>query len=69
MGPCAVYMKKMSSPTAPVAGGGWFKIWQDGVQNCAFCAQRLRDNNNQMTVKIPKDLAAYVARPAAHPPR
>ncbi|KAI5804989.1 glycosyl hydrolase family 61-domain-containing protein [Geopyxis carbonaria] len=55
-GPCAVYMKRMGSNGAgTVAGGGWFKIWHDGVTNGLWCSERVR-TNNQMAFTIPKSL-------------
>jgi hypothetical protein len=40
-----------------VDGPGWFKIWEDGLIDGKFCSDRLRSNDNNMVVTIPKDLA------------
>ncbi|KAI5848282.1 glycosyl hydrolase family 61-domain-containing protein [Tricharina praecox] len=67
-GPCAVYMKRMGdNGDGEVAGGGWFKIWQDGFRDGEFCTERLRKNGNRMVVKIPEDLAGgYYTLRAEH---
>lgn len=52
-------MKRMNDDgLGNVAGGGWFKIFEDGVANNKFCTERLRENGGRMTVTIPKDLEA-----------
>ncbi|TGZ84919.1 hypothetical protein EX30DRAFT_337370 [Ascodesmis nigricans] len=56
-GPCAVYMKRMEHGQGSLAGGGWFKIWHDGVYNGKFCSDRIRENGNKMDFTIPRDLA------------
>ena len=63
-GPCAVYMKKMGEGgSGSVAGGGWFKIWEDGFRDGKFCTDRLRENGNKMSVTIPSDLAGLLSFP------
>ena len=63
-GPCAVYMKKMGAGgNGPVAGAGWFKIWEDGFHDGEFCAERLRRNGNRMELNIPSDLEGLLSLP------
>ncbi|KAL7269372.1 hypothetical protein RUND412_007976 [Rhizina undulata] len=57
-GPCSVYMKRVTNAiTDPGSGDGWFKIWNDGYYDGAFCTDRLIANGGQMIAQIPKDLA------------
>ena len=50
-------MKAVSDSTKSSGnGGGWFKIWEDGYRDGAFCTDRLRANDGRMTVKLPNDL-------------
>ncbi|KAK1255832.1 hypothetical protein MKX07_008091 [Trichoderma sp. CBMAI-0711] len=68
LGPCAVYLKKvdhMFSDSA--AGGGWFKIWEDGYDSKTqkWCVDRLVKNNGLLSVRLPRGLPAgyYIVRP------
>ncbi|KAI5807271.1 family 61 glycoside hydrolase [Peziza echinospora] len=64
-GPCAVYLRKVSDiNTSNAAGGGWFKIFEDGYRDGKFCSQRIIDSGGRMTVTIPRDIpgGAYLIR-------
>ncbi|KAL9129031.1 MAG: hypothetical protein Q9217_002401, partial [Psora testacea] len=68
-GPCAVYMKKVDNAAANnnAAGGGWFKIMEDGYDSAAnkWCTEKLDPNNGHLAATIPSDLAPgyYLMRP------
>jgi hypothetical protein len=63
-------MKRMGDDgSGSAAGGGWFKIWQDGFYNGQFCTERLRANGGEMTVTIPSDLAGFVPSKQTITPR
>jgi hypothetical protein len=67
-GPCAVYMKAVSSAISDVGhGDGWFKIWDEGYDNSTnqWCTEKVMANNGLMSVNIPADLAggSYLVRP------
>ena len=68
-GPCAVYMKKVADSSARnnAAGGGWFKIMEDGYNSVAgkWCTETLIANNGLLSASVPEDLAAgyYLVRP------
>jgi len=67
-GPCAVYMKAVTSAiTDPGYGPGWFKIWDSGYDNTTseWCTTQLIANNGLLSVDIPSDLAGgyYLVRP------
>lgn len=68
-GPCAVYMKKVQDSTASnnAAGGGWFKIMEDGYDQTAgtWCTEKLIPNDGHLQAIIPTDLAPgyYLLRP------
>lgn len=68
-GPCAVYMKKVDNAAASnnAAGGGWFKIMEDGYDSVAgkWCTEKLIPNDGHLAASIPSDLApgSYLIRP------
>jgi len=67
-GPCAVYMKYVTSAINDTAvGDGWFKIWDEGYEFSTgqWCTEKLIQNNGLLTTTIPADLAAgyYLVRP------
>ncbi|KAL1597897.1 hypothetical protein SLS60_008385 [Paraconiothyrium brasiliense] len=67
-GPCAVYLKKVSSAIEDKgAGEGWFKLMDDGyhADTDKWCTDRLIDNNGRLSVELPKGLEGgyYLARP------
>lgn len=68
-GPCAVYMKKVDNSAASnnAAGGGWFKIMEDGYDSVAgkWCTEKLIPNDGHLAATIPSDLAPgyYLMRP------
>lgn len=69
-GPCAVYMKKVTSVVppgaSPAAGDGWFKIWYDGYDGASskWCTEKLISDNGRLSVTIPTDIAGgyYLVR-------
>lgn len=67
-GPCAVYMKAVSSAVNDKAiGDGWFKILEDGYDATSgqWCTEKLEQNGGFLSVDIPSDLASgyYLVRP------
>ncbi|KAF9881778.1 endoglucanase b [Colletotrichum karsti] len=66
-GPCAVYVKKVDDiMTTPAAGEGWFKIWDQGLdENGEWCVDKLIANKGLLTVELPSGLPAgyYLVRP------
>lgn len=67
-GPCAVYLKKVSSAIEDTAAGdGWFKIFEHGydVSTERWCTDEVIDNNGLLNVKLPTSLEGgnYLARP------
>ena len=68
-GPCAVYMKKVDNSAASnnAAGGGWFKIMEDGYDSVAgkWCTEKLIPNDGHLAATIPNDLTPgnYLMRP------
>ncbi|PVH83536.1 lytic polysaccharide monooxygenase, partial [Cadophora sp. DSE1049] len=70
LGPCAVYMKHVSSAIKDNGvGDGWFKIASMGYDAASkkWCTQKLSEKNGllDLGVKIPEDLARgyYLVRP------
>ncbi|KAL7961765.1 glycoside hydrolase family 61 protein [Trichoderma compactum] len=68
LGPCAVYVKKVNDMfTESAAGGGWFKIWEDGYNPVTkkWCVDRLVENNGLLSVNLPQGLPSgyYIVRP------
>jgi len=69
-GPCAVYMKKVTSAVppgaSPAAGDGWFKIWYEGYDDATskWCTEKLVSNHGRLSVSIPTDIAGgyYLVR-------
>lgn len=66
-GPCAVYMKSVTSASESSGeGDGWFKIWEEGYDTRArkWCSDKVIDNDGVMNIKIPDDLAGgnYLVR-------
>lgn len=69
-GPCAVYMKKVTSAVppgaSPAAGDGWFKIWYEGYDDATsqWCTEKLISDHGRITVTIPTDVAGgyYLVR-------
>ena len=61
-GPCAVYLKKVTSAVppeaAPAAGDGWFKIWYEGYDDATnrWCTEKLMSENGRLSVTIPTDI-------------
>lgn len=67
-GPCAVYLKKVSSAVDDEGtGDGWFKIWDEGYDESAgkWCTEKLIDNDGHFSVKMPDGLqsGSYLVRP------
>ncbi|KZM23996.1 uncharacterized protein EKO05_0009308 [Ascochyta rabiei] len=67
-GPCAVYLKKVSSAIEDTAAGdGWFKIFEHGYDASTerWCTDEVIDNNGLLNVKLPASLEGgnYLARP------
>lgn len=67
-GPCAVYLKKVSSAIDDTAAGdGWFKIFEHGYDASTkrWCTDEVIDNNGLLNVKLPANLEGgnYLARP------
>ncbi|KAH5097740.1 hypothetical protein HBH72_123810 [Parastagonospora nodorum] len=67
-GPCAVYLKKVSSAVDDkAAGDGWFKIFDHGYDASTkrWCTDEIIDNKGLFNVKLPKGLEGgdYLARP------
>ncbi|KAH6607209.1 endoglucanase b [Trichoderma cornu-damae] len=68
LGPCSVYVKKVEDMFADgTAGGGWFKIWEDGYdpETQKWCVDTLVQNNGLMSVRLPQGLPSgyYLVRP------
>ncbi|ODA77946.1 hypothetical protein RJ55_06549 [Drechmeria coniospora] len=68
LGPCAVYLKKVTDMYKDKpAGSGWFKIWEDGLDTKTgqWCVNRLIDNKGLLSVKLPAGLPSgyYLVRP------
>ena len=68
-GPCAVYMKSVTSAIKDTAivPGDWFKIYDEGYDSGTFqwCTEKLIENNGFLSVYIPKELSGgyYLVRP------
>jgi hypothetical protein len=67
-GPCAVYLKKVSSAVDDEgAGDGWFKLFDHGYDASTkrWCTDEIIANNGRLSVNLPKGLegGAYLARP------
>ncbi|KAH8728810.1 glycosyl hydrolase family 61-domain-containing protein [Phaeosphaeriaceae sp. PMI808] len=67
-GPCAVYLKKVSSAIDDKgAGDGWFKVFDHGYDASTkrWCSDEIIDNNGLLNAKLPKGLEGgyYLARP------
>ncbi|KAJ9669571.1 hypothetical protein H2201_000438 [Coniosporium apollinis] len=68
-GPCAMYLKKVSSAIDDSAtGDGWFKIWDEGYNEDKkqWCTERLiTEENGRLSIKLPAGLQGgyYLARP------
>jgi hypothetical protein len=67
-GPCAVYLKKVSSAIEDkAAGDGWFKLFDHGYDGSTkrWCTDDIIDNNGLLSVHLPKGLEGgyYLARP------
>lgn len=67
-GPCAVYLKKVSSAVNDKAtGDGWFKIFDHGYDASTkrWCTDEIIDNKGLLSVNVPKGLesGSYLARP------
>ncbi|KAF2838915.1 lytic polysaccharide monooxygenase [Patellaria atrata CBS 101060] len=67
-GPCAVYMKKVSSAVSDTAtGAGWFKIWDQGFDAASgkWCTETLIANGGLLSVNIPQGVQRgyYLLRP------
>ncbi|UNI13445.1 hypothetical protein JDV02_000192 [Purpureocillium takamizusanense] len=68
MGPCAVYVKKVDDMYKDsAAGGGWFKIWEDGLNEKTgeWCVARLIAQKGLLSVDLPAGLPRgfYLVRP------
>ncbi|KAK6343881.1 hypothetical protein TWF696_007535 [Orbilia brochopaga] len=60
-GPCAIYMRKVANSVSAIAedpgSPGWFKIWEDGVDDRGvFCTTRMRENGGFFSGTVPKGL-------------
>jgi hypothetical protein len=67
-GPCAVYLKKVSSAVDDkAAGDGWFKLFDHGYDASTkrWCTDEIVDNKGLLSVNLPKGLEGgyYLARP------
>ncbi|KAH7395148.1 glycosyl hydrolase family 61-domain-containing protein [Phaeosphaeria sp. MPI-PUGE-AT-0046c] len=67
-GPCAVYLKKVSSAVNDkAAGDGWFKLFDRGYDASTkrWCTDEIIDNNGHLSINLPKGLEGgyYLARP------
>lgn len=67
-GPCSVYLKAVSNmKTDSAAGGGWFKIWEDGYDEATkqWCTEKLIADGGHLRVNIPDSLPSgyYLVRP------
>ncbi|KAF2645356.1 hypothetical protein P280DRAFT_513266 [Massarina eburnea CBS 473.64] len=67
-GPCAFYMKKVSSAVDDKGtGNGWFKLYDQGydANSDSWCTDTLIANKGRISIKIPQNLAGgyYLARP------
>ncbi|KAG8628763.1 hypothetical protein KVT40_002628 [Elsinoe batatas] len=64
-GPCAIYAKKVDSPSADPTGDGWFKLWDQGFDGSKWCTENLIANKGLISVKLPSGLQGgyYLLRP------
>ena len=67
-GPCAVYLKKVTSAINDKgAGDGWFKIFDRGYDSSTkqWCTDEIIANNGLFSINLPKGLEGgyYLARP------
>jgi hypothetical protein len=67
LGPMAVYLKQVSDMKSDsAAGGGWFKIWDEGFDAAAkkWATEKLIDNNGLLSINLPSALPTgyYLAR-------
>jgi hypothetical protein len=67
-GPCAMYLKKVSSAIDDKAvGDGWFKLFDHGYDASTkrWCTDEIIDNNGLLNINLPKGLEGgqYLARP------
>lgn len=67
-GPCAVYLKKVTSAVEDTAAGdGWFKIFEHGydADSKQWCSDKVIANDGLLNVKLPAGLEGgdYLARP------
>lgn len=67
-GPCAVYLKKVSSAVNDKGtGDGWFKLFDHGYDASTkrWCTDEIIDNNGHLSINLPKGLEGgyYLARP------
>ncbi|CAO2654799.1 Nn.00g115320.m01.CDS01 [Neocucurbitaria sp. VM-36] len=67
-GPCAVYLKKVTSAVNDKGtGDGWFKLFDHGYDSSTdrWCTDEIIDNNGLLSVNLPKGLEGgyYLARP------
>ncbi|KAF1846690.1 lytic polysaccharide monooxygenase [Cucurbitaria berberidis CBS 394.84] len=67
-GPCAVYLKKVSSAiNDKAAGDGWFKLFDHGYDSSTqrWCTDEIIDNKGLLSINLPKGLEGgyYLARP------
>ncbi|PSK46417.1 hypothetical protein B9Z65_5385 [Elsinoe australis] len=64
-GPCAIYAKKVDSPSADPTGDGWFKLWDQGFDGNKWCTENMIANNGLISVKLPSGLQRgyYLLRP------
>jgi len=53
LGPCLVYLARSDDGAGPV----WFKIFEQGFSNGAWCVSNLIANKGLLTVTIPSDIA------------
>ncbi|KAK4146559.1 glycoside hydrolase [Dichotomopilus funicola] len=68
VGPMAIYLKKVSEDmkATPAAGGGWFKIWDEGFDAAAkkWATEKLIADNGLLSIDLPTGLPEgyYLAR-------
>ncbi|PNS21674.1 Apoptosis-inducing factor A [Sphaceloma murrayae] len=64
-GPCAIYAKKVDSPTSDPTGDGWFKLWEQGFDGSKWCTENMIANKGLISVKLPSGLQGgyYYLRP------
>ncbi|KAF2129491.1 lytic polysaccharide monooxygenase [Dothidotthia symphoricarpi CBS 119687] len=67
-GPCAFYLKKVSSAIDDTAAGdGWFKVFDHGYDASTkqWCTDDIINNNGLLNVRLPEGLQSgyYLARP------